>query len=463
MLGEGGMGAVYEAVQEGLARKVALKVLHPHLSHVEELRGRFAREARVVAMLGHPNVVQINDFQTNEGEPPFLVMELLHGENLRDVLKRSRTPSRSARLPSERVAYIAVQVLSALDAAHKQGIVHRDIKPDNIFLERTSVQSDIVKLLDFGVAKLIGEEEDGLKLTRAGLVVGTLSYMSPEQASGDELDGRADLYSLAAVMYLALAGRKPFEGATTEALVRAIMTERPARLECDETLSDIVIKALSKRAADRYASAAEMACVLRPFARVSDHDAPASSLVTVRTPATAIDLAAVDEAPKTVQMAMTPDSGVPRTTPLPPPETQRSSFYPPAAMEPSLGAVAHLPAAPPRVRRKRSAAPWIASGALVFIVLAAFGGTFVLLSHTTAAPSAIATTTQAPVVSAAKPITTTALPVATVSMTEHLAPLHPVMTATATPVATHAKIQPSAMQTMPPPPRDYVDDPFSRR
>jgi serine/threonine-protein kinase len=177
LVGEGGMGAVYEAVQQDLDRRVALKILHEHLTDDVELRSRFQREARVVAMLGHPNVVQISDFQARDGEPPFFVMELLHGENLRDLLKRAQL------LPPERVAYIAVQVLSALEAAHRASVVHRDIKPDNIFLERTDVQVDIVKVLDFGVAKLLGR--DDMKLTREGLVVGTLSYMAPEQALGD--------------------------------------------------------------------------------------------------------------------------------------------------------------------------------------------------------------------------------------------------------------------------------------
>ena len=222
-LGEGGMGAVYEGLQEDLARSVALKILHPHLAADEELRGRFRREARVVARLGHPNVVQISDFQVNEGEPPFFVMELLHGESLRDLMRRS------VCLEPSRVAYIAVQVLSALEAAHRANVVHRDIKPDNIFLERTSVQADIVKVLDFGVAKLLAEGDGSPKLTRSGLVVGTLASMSPEQALGDPVDGRADLYSLAAVMYLALAGRKPFDGATTAALLRGILNVRPCR------------------------------------------------------------------------------------------------------------------------------------------------------------------------------------------------------------------------------------------
>src|SRR2546423_5591140 len=187
-------------------------------------------------------------------------MELLHGENLRDLIKRTRV------LPPERVAYISVQVLSALEAAHRANVVHRDIKPDNIFLERTDVQVDIVKVLDFGVAKLLGRDE-GMKLTRAGLVVGTLSYMSPEQALGDSIDGRADLYSLAATMYLALTGRKAFDGATTAALLKKIMNEVPPpvstlRPEIPAALSAVFDRALAKRPEDRFASAARMARAL---------------------------------------------------------------------------------------------------------------------------------------------------------------------------------------------------------
>ncbi len=358
-VGQGGMGAVYEAIQEGLDRKVALKILHAHLTSDPELRGRFQREARVVAMLGHPNVVQISDFQAREGEPPFFVMELLHGESLRDLLKRM------SRLPPERVAYIATQVLSALDAAHRASVVHRDIKPDNIFLERTSAQADIVKVLDFGVAKLLGRDEGGMKLTRAGLVVGTLSYMSPEQASGEPLDGRADLYSLAATMYLALTGRKPFDGATTAALLRQIMTEMPApipslRSDVNPALSRVLERALAKRPEDRYASAAEMARALTPFAKPTPLDAPMSAATTIRTPAAFEP----EPVPKTIDMPIptAPATVAPRTTPLPPrtpvppPDpmltTQRSSYRPPIART-----IPAAPLAPPR--EARSLAPWV--------------------------------------------------------------------------------------------------------
>ncbi len=368
-LGEGGMGAVYEGVQEDLSRAVALKILHPHLATDEELRGRFRREARVVARLGHPNVVQISDFQVNDGEPPFLVMERLHGESLRDLLKRF------SRLPPERVAYIAVQVLSALEAAHRANVVHRDVKPDNIFLERTSVQADIVKVLDFGVAKLLDDEAAGPKLTRAGLVVGTLAYMAPEQALGDPIDGRADLHSLAAVMYLALAGRKPFDGPTTATLLQAILNERPpplvsVRPEVGPGLSAIVDRALEKRPENRFESAAQMARALAPHARATrldDEPAP-TPVMTLRTPTSISAIALQPEPPpKTVAMtAFDPST----TLPL----TQRSSSHPPP-IAPTVPMTAFAPGP------SRSAAPWIASIVVVVVVVLVAGVAVVVMLH----------------------------------------------------------------------------------
>ena len=355
VLGEGGMGAVYEAVQEDLHRRVALKVLHDHYASDPELRGRFRREAHVVAKLEHPNVVQINDFQTNDGEPPFLVMELLHGENLRDLLKRS------VRLPPERVAFIAVQVLSALEAAHRANVVHRDIKPDNIFLERTSAQEDLVKVLDFGVAKLLGGEPS-VRLTRQGLVVGTLSYMSPEQALGDSVDGRADLYALAAVMYVALAGRKPFDASTPSALLQKILHETPAplvsiRSDVGDGLSAVVARALAKRPDDRFATAAEMARALAPFSKPTPTvglETPASALPrTVPTPD-----APFEALPKTEPM--------PRTTPLPPRQPVDSPL---GRTLPMRSSIVSTPPPP-----QRSAAAWmvaVAVGAVVLLLAAA--------------------------------------------------------------------------------------------
>ncbi|MEO6418406.1 MAG: serine/threonine-protein kinase, partial [Polyangiaceae bacterium] len=193
-MGAGGMGAVYEALQEDLNRRVAVKVLHPHLALDADLVQRFKREAQAAAALGHPNIVHVTDFQVNPGEQPFLVMEYLTGKSFRELMKEE------TRLPAKRAAFIATQVLSALAAAHEANIVHRDIKPDNIFLSSTSAMKDLVKVLDFGIAKLLKPSDEG-PLTMAGTVLGTLSYMAPEQARGEVVDHRADLYALGCIMF----------------------------------------------------------------------------------------------------------------------------------------------------------------------------------------------------------------------------------------------------------------------
>jgi serine/threonine protein kinase len=266
VLGRGGMGVVYEAVQEGIDRPVALKVMYAHLASDASIRERFKREARAVAMIRHPNVVQINDYVEGQNEPPFLVMEKLTGETLRDVMKRDT-------ISGERMARIALQVLAALDAAHKAKVVHRDIKPDNIFLEKTTAQRDIVKLLDFGVAKFLGESDEVVKLTRIGHAIGTPSFMAPEQALGDKVDGRADLYALGATMFMALTGKKIYEVREAADLVRTIMTTVPPlvstlRPDLSADLARVVACALEKNASARYSSAMEMTRALSPFGKI---------------------------------------------------------------------------------------------------------------------------------------------------------------------------------------------------
>ena len=173
-LGEGGMGAVYAAVQEPLGRKVAVKVLLPVLARDATLVGRFQREAELAASLGHPNIVQVTDFGVDDGSA-FLVMDLLDGESLGSALERE-----TALAPS-RVCFIAAQVLSALEAAHARGVVHRDLKPDNIYLTSVSGVADLVKLLDFGIARLT-EGDGDQKMTATGQVLGTPAYMPSRRA-----------------------------------------------------------------------------------------------------------------------------------------------------------------------------------------------------------------------------------------------------------------------------------------
>jgi len=255
------MGAVYEGVQEALGRTVAIKVLHAARGQLREDQfTRFQREARAAAALGHPNIIQITDFQWQPGEPPFLVMERLVGQSLGDAIQRGR-------LRPQRVAFIASQVLAALGAAHAAGIVHRDIKPDNVFLTVMSMVNDIVKVLDFGVAKLLDEAP----LTMAGAMVGSPAYMPPEQALGGAIDARADLYAVGATMYHALSGRLPIEATdASDFLARLDQPITPLEQlvpDLDPGLTQLVGRAMAKRPEARFASAEEMRAALRPWAQ----------------------------------------------------------------------------------------------------------------------------------------------------------------------------------------------------
>ena len=208
------------------------------------------------AALGHPNIVGVMEFQANPGEPAFLVMEFLEGESLRTALKRD------GPMGARRAARIARQVLSALAVAHKAQIVHRDIKPDNIFLVTGSALTDFVKVLDFGVAKLL-DQGDARPLTREGMLLGTLNYMAPEQARGGAVDGRADIYAIAACLFHATAGRKAIEAENDSDLLKAILDRPPLELasirpDIDPVFAAIVDRGLKKNPAERFETADQM-------------------------------------------------------------------------------------------------------------------------------------------------------------------------------------------------------------
>jgi len=268
LLGEGGWGAVYAGVQNDLGRKVALKILHTDVALATEAVARFQREAKAAASFGHPNIVQVTDFQSNPNEPPFLVMEMLTGSTLGGVL------SRQVCLPPARVASITFQVLSALDVAHRAGIVHRDVKPDNVFLVSMPGIEDFVKLLDFGIAKL--SAENLAQITDQGQLLGSPAFMSPEQIRSMTIDHRADLYSVGATMYYALAGRLPFDATSIPALLAAIMDQKPKPLSevapgVDPRLAAIVERSLHKDPNGRFASAADMRVALEPWVKSASH------------------------------------------------------------------------------------------------------------------------------------------------------------------------------------------------
>ena len=215
----GGMGAVYEVEHTGLGKRLAAKLLLPELVKRPELLERFHREARAASATGHENIVEVTDLGETRSGAPFLVMELLDGRTLGTELKEGR-------LPPERAVHITRQILSALRAAHARGIVHRDLKPENIFLIQRGGDPDFVKVLDFGIAKRL-DEELGEELTQAGQVVGTPTYMAPEQARGGEIDHRVDVYASGALLYRMVTGHRPFVGPNFNALLFAIAQGAP--------------------------------------------------------------------------------------------------------------------------------------------------------------------------------------------------------------------------------------------
>ena len=263
-LGQGGWGSVYAAMQVDLGRPVAIKVLHTSVALSADGLARFEREARAAAALGHPNIAQVTDFAANAGEPPFLVMELLTGGTLGAAMRAQ------PRLPPARIAWIAYQILAGLDVAHRAGIVHRDIKPDNVFLVAMTGVEDFVKLLDFGIAKLSGDSAASQHLTTTGTMLGSPAFMAPEQVRSNDIDHRVDLYAVGATMYLALSGRMPFDAPTIHGLLLAI-TEQPAvplsslDPSFDPALSAVVARAMHKDPNARYATAAEMRAALEPW------------------------------------------------------------------------------------------------------------------------------------------------------------------------------------------------------
>ncbi|HMF98027.1 MAG TPA: serine/threonine-protein kinase [Vicinamibacterales bacterium] len=253
-LGRGAMGVVYQARDEVMRRDVALKVLTADLEDDPEIKTRFLREAQAAAGLSHPNVITIFDVG-EENERFYIVMELLRGMVLKSFLKQPE----SARLG--RKIHLMMQLCAGLSAAHHASVYHRDIKPGNVF-----VRSDgLLKILDFGVARLATSN-----MTASGFVVGTPDYMSPEQARGEEIDGRSDIFSAGGVFYYMLTGRKPFAATALPTLFHQIQSEDPQPIDGDvpPELAAVVMKALSKKRETRYQSCEELIADLQLMAHL---------------------------------------------------------------------------------------------------------------------------------------------------------------------------------------------------
>jgi eukaryotic-like serine/threonine-protein kinase len=254
LLGVGGMGCVYRARHIRIRKLVALKTLHAALLGSPEAIARFEREAIAAARIDHPNVVNATDFGHLPNGRYYLVLELVEGRNLRSELETQ------GHLPIQRALSIGRQIASALAAAHPLGIVHRDLKPENVMLVARSDNPDLVKVLDFGIAKFTTEEA-AQPLTQLGTVCGTPQYMSPEQASGKPVDGRSDLYALGIILFEMLTGKLPFEAADALGFIMQHLngTPAPLPLQIPEALRQLVQSLLEKNPAKRPASAAEVA------------------------------------------------------------------------------------------------------------------------------------------------------------------------------------------------------------
>ncbi len=259
VLGEGGMGAVYSATHLKLERSVAVKVLRASMKGESTHLDRFFQEARAAASVQSSGVVDVMDLDVDPQHGPYLVMEKLEGEPLTEILRRGKTT------PEEAVALIG-ELLDVLDAVHKHDIVHRDLKPPNVFLHRDEKGARVLKVLDFGIAKVRQRH-----LTLTGEIVGTPRFMAPEQAQGDELDQRTDLYSAGLLLYCLLCGKPPFDGVVGGRVI-TLLEKGPTPLrelepDLPEALHRVVEKALSPKPANRYGTAAEMANALRASLR----------------------------------------------------------------------------------------------------------------------------------------------------------------------------------------------------
>ena len=254
------MGVVYSATDTILSNTVAVKVLLPREDQAENAVARFEREAKATAKLGHPNIVRVMDMGRTHDGGAFLVMERLSGETLDETLERE------GPLSVDRAVRIHLQLLDALAAAHAEGVLHRDVKPSNVFLTHLADGTELVKLLDFGLAYLT-EEATSKRLTATGIAMGTPAYMSPERITGESLDHRSDIYSVGVSLFRSLTGELPFNADTGIALRgRILLVEAPllsdARPDLAGTIAEVVAQALSKSPVDRFSSAREMAAAL---------------------------------------------------------------------------------------------------------------------------------------------------------------------------------------------------------
>lgn len=273
-IGQGGMGVVYRGEQTGMGRAVALKVLRPRFSNEPKLLERFRNEASTASRLSHPNTIEIYDFGVTEGGRLYIAMELVEGTNLDDAIRNGGS------LDWQRTCLIGAQICGSLEEAHSHNIVHRDLKPENIMLTQRGEERDVVKVLDFGIAKILANEgmTGGLALTAGSEFFGTPEYMAPEQIRREPIDHRTDVYALGVILYRMLTGSLPFSADTPLALLAMHLTEPPIPLEnhnvAAEIPGDLKALVLGALAKDRNSRPASMRIIGEQLRRVANLSTP---------------------------------------------------------------------------------------------------------------------------------------------------------------------------------------------
>jgi serine/threonine-protein kinase len=380
VIGRGGMGIVYEAVHLDLARKVAVKAL---FDHDERALSRFRQEALASAAVHHPNLIAVSDFHGGDTEdPPFIVMELLLGEPLSQLLARTKP------LDVRRAVLIATQMLEGLSALHAAGIVHRDVKPGNVFLITLPGTGYLVKILDLGIAKLL-EDESGVRTT-TGRFVGTPAYVAPEQVKGGTVDGRTDVHAVSAVLHEMLEGQRPYHAGQGFEIISQILRAPPPRItnpQVPPPLADIIQRGLAKEKEDRWPSAAAMRDALRPWleaapppeAEITQADRKSALMPPIAAPAPSTLRGAPTRLDAPVTRASSPS--LPATAQSHPHTMPHGGQPPPYQHQPSTAAYAATPlqshALPPPA--KRSLVPLFIGLGLVGLV--GLGGVALAVMH----------------------------------------------------------------------------------
>jgi serine/threonine-protein kinase len=375
-LGAGGMGVVYRGEHITLGMKVAIKVLHPSEADDPTMIARFKAEARSAAAIRHQNVVEVTDFGLTPDRRPFFVMSYLRGESLADRLDR-------CRLLSEReTVEIADQILQGLSAAHRRGVVHRDLKPENVFIAKGDDNREMVKLLDFGIAKILGgqrtqpgaRDQSGRQLTMKGTVLGTPGYMAPETIEGEvAIDARADLFAVGVLMYEMITGRRPFTGVSPLEIMSQTVSQpvpRPSAFVPDisEAMERLILTALAKDPNDRFGDTEEL-----------DHHLTAAAVGRIPDDArpcrTRVGMPSVSPAPPRPVKQQPGSSSHAETTALEPRSPQPATKAPARAPARSVGV------ASPHGRVGRSSAPLVISPLLVLFLLALGGAAYYLFFY----------------------------------------------------------------------------------